>query len=188
MSSTILVLCGPSGCGKSTLISRLMTDFPAKFGLSVSHTTRPPRAGEQDAVHYYFAPRAQVEKMRNAGEFIETAEVHGNLYGTSVAAVEAVRAIGKICILDIDIQGVQAVKQKLKNVFYVFLAPPSIEILEKRLRNRGTENEEKIQLRLKNALIEMEASKRDNFWDAVLVNDQLDLCYKELKHLIERNF
>ena len=186
----VLILCGPSGCGKSSLIQKLNAKFPGKFGFSVSHTTRGPRVGEEDAVHYHFRPRAEVEAMRERGEFLENAEVHGNLYGTSFAAVESVKTQGQVCILDIDVQGVEKVKASGRlSCVYVFVKPPSIQVLEQRLRGRGTETEDKIQLRLANAVKELEYSDRsDGFWDAVLVNDDLDQCFALLDSLVHTNF
>ena len=98
-------MCGPSGAGKSTIIKMLMTDFPDDFGFSVSHTTRKPRAGEVDGVHYHFSTHDDINAAVARGEFLECAQVHTNLYGTSRAAVEAVQSAGRICVLDIDLQG-----------------------------------------------------------------------------------
>ena len=106
-----LVIAGCSGAGKGTLIAKLMAYDAASFGFSVSHTTRAPRPGEVDGEHYHFSDVASVKRDIDAGLFIESANVHGNYYGTSKAAVEAVQAAGKICILDIDVQGVQLVKK-----------------------------------------------------------------------------
>ena len=105
-----------------------------------------PRPGEEDGVHYNFSDRSTMEQMVADGEFIETAEFSGNMYGTSAAAVEAVAESGKVCILDIDVQGVRAVKESaLEGVRFVFIKPPSLEVLEERLRARGTETEEAIE-------------------------------------------
>lgn len=124
-----VVFCGPSGAGKGTMIEMLMKEFPnEQFGFSVSHTTRGPREGEVDGVHYNFTT---VEKMKEdiaAGKFIEHAEVHGRFYGSSVAAVESVQSSGKVCILDIDVQGVKNVKKSSLDPYYVFIAPPSMEL------------------------------------------------------------
>jgi guanylate kinase len=131
-------VCGPSGVGKSTLIARLRAEFPDDFGFSVSHTTRKPRAGEEDGVHYNFADKPAMEAEIAAGKFVESANVHGNLYGTSFAAVERVSAAGKICILDIDVQGVASCRRVQFEVGrYIFVAPPELSVLESRLRGRG---------------------------------------------------
>ncbi len=131
-------VCGPSGVGKSTLIARLRAEFPDDFGFSVSHTTRKPRPGEEDGVHYNFADKPAMEAEIAAGKFVESANVHGNLYGTSFAAVERVSAAGKICILDIDVQGVASCRRVQFEVGrYIFVAPPELSVLESRLRGRG---------------------------------------------------
>uniref|UniRef100_A0A7I4AC69 guanylate kinase n=1 Tax=Physcomitrium patens TaxID=3218 RepID=A0A7I4AC69_PHYPA len=148
-----VVICGPSGVGKGTLIGKLMKDFLDKFGFSVSHTTRAPRIREIDGVHYHFASRPVMEQEIKEGKFLESAEVHGNLYGTSWAAVEAVADAGKICILDIDVQGAQAVKKSALKATYIFIKPPAPEVkeLERRLRGRdrrtNTEAAQKCQAR-----------------------------------------
>ncbi|KAF4695369.1 guanylate kinase [Perkinsus olseni] len=146
-ANDVLVLCGPSGAGKSTLIKRLLKDHPGRFGFSVSHTTRGMRSGEVDG-------KPTMEAAIANGEFIEHAEVHGNLYGTSKAAVRDVLSHGEICILDIDVQGVESLKASTDLGFYpayVFISPPSMQVLEKRLRDRNTETEAAIQKRLQTA-------------------------------------
>ncbi|KAJ3674838.1 hypothetical protein LUZ60_005454 [Juncus effusus] len=179
-----IVISGPSGVGKGTLISKLMTEFPAKFGFSVSHTTRGPREGERNGVHYHFSERNKMERDIKEGKFLETALVHGNLYGTSAEAVEAVSDTGKRCILDIDVQGARSVRSTNIEAVFLFIRPPSFEDLEKRLRGRGTETEEQIQKRLRNAKQEMEEGKLGLF-DHVLINDDLESCYNKLKKLLD---
>lgn len=160
-----LVICGPSGVGKGTLIDMLKQEYPLAFGFSVSHTTRQPRPGEKNGVHYHFVSVEKMEADIKAGKFLEHANVHGNFYGTSIAAVESVRKTGKICILDIDVQGCrQCRKAKLPGT-YVFVSPPSFEELEKRLRGRGTETEDKIAKRLANAKGEMDARTEAGLFD-----------------------
>lgn len=177
---TPLVVAGPSGVGKGTLINLLLRKFPAAFGFSVSHTTRGPREGEQDGVAYHFSSKEQVRAEIDQGLFLEHAEVHGNVYGTSRRAVENVQEQGKICILDIDIQGVQQVKKSGVRAKFLFIAPPSMDELEQRLRGRGTETEEKVQLRIKNAAGELEYGQQPGAFDAVLVNRDLDDSFAEL--------
>ncbi|CAK9238320.1 unnamed protein product [Sphagnum troendelagicum] len=178
-----VVICGPSGVGKGTLIGKLMKDFPDKFGFSVSHTTRSPREKEQDGVHYHFTTRHIMEKEITERKFLESADVHGNLYGTSWAAVDAVTDSGKTCILDIDVQGAQSVKKSSLDAVFVFIKPPypEEEQLEKRLRGRGTESEEQIQKRLRNAKAELERAKDATLFDHILVNAKLDEAYESLK-------
>ena len=140
------------------------------------HLTILQREGEQDKVHYNFTTVDTIKKEIDEGKFIEYANVHGNYYGTSVAAVESVSSTGKICILDIDVQGVQNVKKSSLDAIYIFIAPPSMEELEKRLRGRGTETEEAVLKRIKNAKGELEYGTEENF-DRVFTNDDLDKTF-----------
>lgn len=176
-----VVVCGPSGVGKGTLLTRLMGEYPQQFGFSVSHTTRAPRAGEVDGVHYHFTDKAKMEAMIARGEFIEHARVHANLYGTSVSAVKAVREAGKTCLLDIDVQGADSVKKTDLGARFVFISPPALADLESRLRGRGTETAESLGLRLKNARTEMAYLEKPGYWEEVIVNDDLELAYVKLK-------
>ncbi|OVA10246.1 Guanylate kinase-like [Macleaya cordata] len=179
-----IVISGPSGVGKGTLISKLMKEFPSTFGFSVSHTTRAPREKEKDGVHYHFTERSLMEKEIRDGKFLESASVHGNLYGTSIEAVEVVSDAGKRCILDIDVQGARSVRASSLEAIFIFICPPSFEELEKRLRARGTETEEQVQKRLRNAKSELEEGKSSGLFDHILVNDDLDKCYESLKKLL----
>ncbi|EPS69773.1 hypothetical protein M569_04991 [Genlisea aurea] len=179
-----VVISGPSGVGKGTLISKLMEEFPSTFGFSVSHTTRAPRNNEQDGVHYHFVERDAMEKDIRDGKFLEFASVHGNLYGTSVEAVEAVTDQGKKCILDIDVQGARSVRRSSLEAVFIFVRPPSFHELEKRLRSRGTETEEQIQKRLRNAEAELQQGNSPGLFDHILVNDDLEKCYQRLKEIL----
>ncbi|XP_027351020.1 guanylate kinase 1 [Abrus precatorius] len=179
-----IVISGPSGVGKGTLIAMLMKEFPSMFGFSVSHTTRAPRGMEKDGVHYHFTEKSIMEKEIKAGKFLEFASVHGNLYGTSVEAVELVADAGKRCILDIDVQGARSVRASSLEAIFIFICPPSMEELEKRLRDRGTENEEQILKRLRNAEAEIEQGKSSCIFDFILYNDKLEECYERLKKLL----
>ncbi|XP_052174480.1 guanylate kinase 2-like isoform X2 [Diospyros lotus] len=179
-----IVISGPSGVGKGTLISKLMKEFPEMFGFSVSHTTRAPRNKEEDGVHYHFTDLSVMEKDIKDGKFLEFASVHGNLYGTSVEAVEAVADAGKICILDIDVQGARSVRSTSLEAIFIFISPPSFEELEKRLCKRGTETEEQIQKRLQNARTELEQGQSPGLFDHILINDDLETCYENLKKLL----
>lgn len=177
-----LVICGPSGVGKGTLINKLLSNYPNKMGLSVSHTTRKPRHGEVNGIHYHFSDKDFVLQDIKSGKvpYIEHAEVHANIYGTREDAVTKVHDEGKLCLLDVDKNGVKQIKMHGLPARFVFVAPRSVEVLENRLRSRGTETEEQIQLRLKNALSEMEYGlAKDNF-DLVLVNENLDDAYGTL--------
>lgn len=192
LDKNTLVFCGPSGCGKSTLISRLMADYPGRFGFSVSHTTRPPRAGELNGVHYHFSDGTKMQMEVDAGLFLEHAIVHGNHYGTSFAAVDSVIQTGKICILDIDVQGVDAVKNsKLidqSRVVFVMLVPPNIAELEQRLRRRSTDSEEVIRTRVLRGMEEIQWRHKKDYWDEVLENNNVDKCYEELTGVIKKYF
>lgn len=179
-----VVIAGPSGVGKGTLIEKLRAEFPKLFGFSVSHTSRAPRPGEEDGVHYHFTSADQILSDVAAGKFIEHAEVHGRHYGTSVAAVESVREGGRICIFDIDVQGCRAARKKELVAKYLFVAPPSMEELERRLRGRGTEEEEMVLTRLGNAKSEMDAMEEVGLFDKVVVNDQLGRAYEEIKDFL----
>ena len=176
-----IVISGPSGVGKGTLISELMKEFPSMFGFSVSHTTRAPREKEQNGFHYHFSDRSVMEREIKDGKFLEFASVHGNLYGTSVEAVEVVADAGKRCILDIDVQGARSVRASSLEAIFIFISPPSFEELEKRLRARATETEEQIQKRLRNARAELEQGNSSGLFDHILVNDDLESCYENLK-------
>jgi guanylate kinase len=175
-----VVFAGPSGVGKGTLIELLRKKYPTQFGFSVSHTTRKPREGEQDGVHYNFATVDGIKKEIDEGKFVEYANVHGNYYGTSVAAVESVQKQGKICILDIDVQGVRNVKKSTLDAIYLFVSPPSMQELEKRLRGRGTEKEEAVVKRLANATEEVEYGTGEGNFDRVFTNDDLDKTFEAL--------
>ncbi|XP_041975105.1 guanylate kinase isoform X2 [Aricia agestis] len=183
-----LVLCGPSGSGKSTLLKRLLNEFPDKFGFSVSHTTRNPRPGEKDGVHYHFTNSNDMQAAIENGEFIETATFSGNMYGTSKKAVEEVCRIGKTCILDIEIEGVKQIKRTDLNPLLVFVMPPSIEELERRLRMRNTETEESLKKRLDTARKEIEYGMVPGNFHITIVNDNLDKAYSELRDFISQNF
>ncbi|XP_054644786.1 guanylate kinase 1b isoform X2 [Dunckerocampus dactyliophorus] len=179
-----VVLSGPSGAGKSTLMKRLLKDHEGVFGFSVSHTTRNPRTGEEDGKDYHFTTRQAMQESIDQGNFIENAEFSGNLYGTSKAAIEDVRAKNLICILDVDIQGVRRIKETDLNPIYISIQPPSMEILEKRLRDRQTESEESLQKRLEAARVDMELSKEPGVFDVIIINDDLERAYEELKEIL----
>ncbi|XP_061708714.1 guanylate kinase isoform X1 [Cydia pomonella] len=182
-----LVLCGPSGSGKSTLLKRLLKEFPDKFGFSVSHTTRGPRPGEKNGVHYHFTTKDEMLAAIEKGEFLETATFSGNTYGTSKRAVEDVRRTGKICVLDIEIEGVKQVKRSDLDPLLVFVMPPSIAELERRLRGRNTESDEALKLRLETARKEIEFGQEPGNFHIIIMNDNLDKAYSELREFIAQN-
>ena len=183
------MICGPSGVGKGTIINQFMeqSPFAKHFGFSVSHTTRQPRPGEENGVHYHFTNVEEMEKMIDDGEFIEFANVHGNLYGTSYDAVESVsKKDHKICLLDIDAQGVMSTKSVddfCAN--YIFIAPPSVDALKSRLVGRGTESAESLERRTKNALSELEYGNQAGNFDAIIINNVLNEACAELDDVLK---
>lgn len=180
-----VVCSGPSGVGKSTLLKKLMKEYEGVFGFSISHTTRKPRPGEQNGIDYHYVTRDVMQAGIDNGDFIESAEFSGNLYGTSKAAVQEVQSKNLICLLDIDMQGVKNIKKTDLNPMFISIQPPSMEILEKRLRGRKTESEESLQKRLQTAKIEMEFSKEPGAFDVIIINDNLDDAYAKLKYALK---
>lgn len=166
----LFVISAPSGAGKTTLLSHVMARIPGLV-FSVSHTTRLPRAGERDGVDYHFVSRDEFQSMIEQGRFLEYAEVHGNLYGTSQAAIRQQLEEGIDVILDIDVQGATILRNSGQmNAASIFIAPPSMAELEKRLRGRGTESEERIRLRMKNARHELKAVGQ---YEYLIINEDL---------------
>ena len=178
----LLIISSPSGAGKTTLTRRLLSAFP-DFIFSVSHTTRAPRKGETDGSDYHFVAREEFVRLRDEGAFLEWAEVHGNLYGTSLAELDRARSLGKRGILfDIDYQGARQIKAKLPSVTAVFILPPSLRELERRLRSRGSDDDdETIARRLAKAKAEIE---HYGFFDYVVVNDDLDRATADLHGIV----
>lgn len=177
----LLVFSGPSGCGKGTVVSQILSKRQDTV-LSVSITTRAPRPGEIDGVHYYFITREKAREMIENGEMLEHAEYNGNYYGTPRAAVEAQLAAGKNVILEIEVQGALQVMERVPDHVSVFLAVPSMDELERRLRNRGTETEESVQKRL--AAAEFELKHACNYQYLVL-NDDVSSAVERLNTIIE---
>jgi len=180
----VQVICGPSGVGKGTLIDLLIKAHGDRLGFSVSHTTRSPRPGERDGINYHFTTRKTMERDIKRGRFLEHADVHGNFYGTSKEAVRAVTMEDKVCILDIDVQGARSCKKAGLDAKFVFISPPDIEELERRLRGRGTETEKQIQKRMTNAKIEMLAANQPGLFDYEIVNKDKEQAYKQLCSVI----
>ena len=172
-----LVMSAPSGAGKSTLTHKLLNEFP-HFGYSISCTTRKPRAGEVDGRDYHFISHEEFDRRRAENLFAEWAEVHGNFYGTPLAPLREMLDNGQDVIFDIDVQGAAQMKLNLAEALFVFILPPSMSELENRLRSRGTDDEETIARRMANAAGEMAEAR---WYDAVVVNDNLDRAYDELR-------
>ncbi len=178
----LLILSSPSGAGKTTLTRRLEERFP-ELRFSISHTTRPPRAKETDGKDYHFVDRARFEALVQEGAFLEWAEVHGNLYGTSIAEIDRGRAAAgcRGMIFDIDYQGARQIRAKQPDVVGVFILPPSMDELLRRLRGRASETEEVVQRRFEVARREIE---HYGFFDYLIVNDSLDDAFDELRGII----
>ena len=174
----MLLVTGPSGAGKSSLLQWLM-EQDERLGFSVSCTTRTPREGEVDGRDYYFVSRDEFESRRDADEFVEWAEVHGNYYGTLSSELVRTESEGRIPVLEVDVQGgVNVIKRFGGRVLSVFVFPPSMEVLEERLRGRGTDDEATIARRLANARGELEQRNWYRYW---LLNDDRDQARADLK-------
>lgn len=164
---TLLVVSGPAGSGKGT-VNKILLENTSKYVFSVSATTRNPRPGEEEGVHYFFMTREKFLSLVDEDKFLEHAEYVGNCYGTLRPFVEEKLAEGKNVILDIEVQGALQVREKMPEALLVFLCPPDYATLEKRLRGRGTETEEVIQKRLKTALTELEIAAQ---YDYLVINE-----------------
>lgn len=183
MASTpgrLTVITGPSGVGKGTLVARLLQRHP-RIWLSVSATTRAPRAGEVDGRDYFFLDRAVFESCAAADGFLEWAEFAGNLYGTPRQPVQQQLADGRPVLLEIELEGARQVRRTFPEAFQLFLAPPSFEELERRIRGRGTDSEAAIERRLERARTELAAEAE---FDAVLVNADLETALQQLETLM----
>lgn len=176
----IVIVSAPSGAGKTTVVRRLVASTP-RLVVSCSYTSRPPRGGERDGADYHFVDRGRFERMRDAGEFLEWAEVFGRLYGTRRADSEAILAGGDDLVLVIDVQGAAQIRRAGVPSVGIFLVPPSFETLEARLSGRQEDSPEQIRRRLEVARRELEAA-RD--YDYVVVNDDLETCVTDVRGLV----
>jgi len=175
-------LSAPSGTGKTTLLKRLLAEFP-EIGISISCTTRSPRPGEKDGRDYYFIDEKKFQQMVQESQFFEWEEVHGSFYGTpKQRLIERLRE-GKDTILDIDTRGALSIKREFPDACLIFLMPPSLTALEERLRVRRTEGEGSLRRRLEDA--RREIAEKDKF-DYVIINDDLDKAYEELRQIVQR--
>ena len=176
----LVLLTGPSGVGKGTLVARLLERHPEVW-LSISATTRSPRDGEQHGVQYFFHSRPSFDELVAQGGLLEWAEFAGNCYGTPRQPVMQRLDAGTPVLLEIELEGARQVRRSFPEAFQIFLAPPSFEELERRIRGRGTESQDAIQKRLDRARAELAAQKE---FDAVVVNDDLDIALTELERLM----
>ena len=179
----VYIVSAPSGCGKGTVLSAVFARLK-NYYFSVSATTRAPRPGEQDGVNSHYISREQFLEMVKNDEFLEYAEYVGNYYGTPRAPVTENVKMGNDVFLEIEIRGFQQIKEKLPEAVSIFIAPPSLEELERRLRGRSTETEEKLRGRLEKAEKEM---KYAGLFDYVVVNDQVERAAGEIISIVEAN-
>lgn len=178
----LFVLAGPSGVGKGSIVRELVTRDPEGLSLSVSVTTRAPRPGEVDGVDYFFIDDDAFERMIRAGELLEWAEIVGHRSGTPRGFVEDRLAAGRDVVLEIDVVGASQVRERVPGSVLIYIEPPSMEELERRLRGRGTETEERIRLRLETAAWELE---QRGWFDHVVVNDDLKRASAQVAAIIE---
>ena len=177
----LIVLSGPSGSGKGTIVSRLLKEHDDMV-LSISATTRAPRAGEIDGVHYYFLTREQFTQMREDNQFLEWAEYNGQYYGTPEAPIRDWLAAGKNVILEIEVQGAERVMDCRADLISIFITIPSMEELRRRLIGRGSETEESIRARMGVAKRELQRAFR---YDYVVINDEVDLAVERINTIVE---
>ena len=176
----LVLISGPSGCGKGTIIRELLKMQP-DLSLSVSATTRAPRPGEIDGKHYHFISHERFREMIASGEFLEHAEYLDELYGTPIAPVNECKNNGKIILLEIEVQGAKQVMENMPDAITIFIVPPDIEELERRLRGRRTESEEKISGRIARAKLELEEKYK---YDHIIVNDEVPRASEEILNII----
>jgi len=180
MRGLLFIVTAPSGAGKSSLVNAVLADDPA-LALSISYTTRAPRPGEANGREYHFVDRAAFQRMLDAGEFLESAEVHGNFYATSQKQITDSRAAGRDVVLEIDWQGAAQVRRLFPEAIGIFILPPSPAELERRLRARGKDSDEAIRRRL--AAAEAEMSHAGEF-DYVIINNDFEEARRDLAAVV----
>ena len=182
-SGSLTVITGPSGVGKGSLVKKLL-ERNKEFWLSISATTRKPREGEIDGEHYFFLERDHFEKLVKENGFLEWAEFAGNLYGTPRSEVLSQLEQGKQVLLEIELEGARKVRQSFPEAFQLFIAPPSLEELERRIRGRETEEEKSINMRLRRAQDELKAKGE---FDELIVNDDFEEALLILEKLVRNH-
>jgi guanylate kinase len=180
MPGTLYIVSSPSGGGKTSLVKALLEAEP-DVRLSISHTTRPPRAGEADGRDYHFVPLETFQRMLNAGEFLESAEIYGNRYGTSQKWIESERKAGRDVLLEIDWQGAQQVRRLIPSAVSIFVLPPSLEVLESRLKGRGQDSAEVVARRMTAAREEMSHAAE---YDYVIMNEEFSCAALDLRSIV----
>ncbi|KAL5287967.1 GUK1.2 family protein [Megaselia abdita] len=179
-----IVIGGPSGSGKSTFLQKIFQEYPETFAFCVSHTTRKPRHGERNGVDYYFISPEKMKRKLDNGEFLESVEFGGNFYGTSKTSIEEIQRKGKVCVLDIDVRGIDKLRSTKFNPIYIFIKPPSLEVLRSRLQGRNSETEESLQLRMNRVEKELEYAEVPGNFHKIITNENLHCSYKEFKSFI----
>jgi guanylate kinase len=176
----LFVITAPSGTGKTTIID-IIRKKVEEIGYSISHTTRPPRRGEVNGVHYYFVTRKDFEKMIEAHGFVEWAIVYDHLYGTSVSNVDSTLSSGKDLLLDLDIQGAQEIKKQFPEATLIFILPPSLKTLHERLKRRSAQDDTNIALRMEKVVEEI---RKCRDYDFLIINDDLNQAAREVEAII----
>jgi len=180
MKGNLIIISSPSGGGKGTLIKEILDRVP-NLGYSVSLTTRAPRFGEEDGRHYHFVSKEEFQKEIAEGGFLEYAEVHGNLYGTSKSQIERITESGRDVILEIDVQGAEAVMEQVPDAVSIFILPPSFETLRARLTARATEGSNDLDVRLRNSHYEVSRYSRFKY---VIINDEVHTAAGKLASIV----
>ncbi len=176
----VFVITAPSGTGKTTIINIVRKNV-REVGYSISYTTRKPREGEINGLHYFFVDRADFEKMIEAHEFSEWAVVYDQLYGTSISSINKELSSGKDVLMDLDIQGAKEIKRRFPESISIFILPPSMEILKERVKKRSANDKIDIELRMKKAVVEIQ---RCPDYDFIIVNDDLNQAVREIEAII----
>ncbi len=176
------MIAGPSGVGKGSVVKELLAREPRDLALSVSATTRPPRAAEREGEDYFFVSSSRFEQLVDEGDMLEWASVFGHFYGTPAGFVQEQREAGRDVILEIDVQGAEQIRDRVPEAIMILLEPPSMEELARRLRERGTESEEKVEQRMVEAGRELD---QRGIFDHVVVNDDLERASSQVADIID---